>query len=710
MPRTSRSNLTSGPDASSVSEFALRTVPYCVKADYGTLCLVPEELAQPFYTLDSVLLKKGSYRSDVKYIYETEANIVRTSVFSKVTFKDGREGLTVYTQDTDQLSGATSTGKYVGVMPLPLKCRQFKKESDVLYLGDNELAGIEMISDEPAWETPDLAGFVQSFAPYQQMGITSLEDLKEFRDMGFVARVDRCKSAANERIMTYCRDNAAGAPSIQTKILNERRERMMTHIHKVLKKQLEKPFEERFIKVDKLKPDEEPAKVAAAAAAAVVCAVSVEEPAKTVCIAQSAAVAQPQKQPNLVLPESIAARNHARRPGVNPYASSRYGSVISAAGLSAASRRKCLHAYTKSCPMPAVMPAASVVPLTAAALSLRSRTVDTNAVDTLLSLAQTQSPAEAPATSVTPKKTANPPPPSLLPPHQPNTTGPNLCVRHPPKVSVTPVAVEDTPWVTDYVAEESSTEADSNDLAVSDKPAEPPPPKTPQTCSSGARGSRGGVDTTLTLPDSEKRSRKVAAPSTEAPAIIDGAHHASKKLKKSRKPPQPDEAEASDEDDPVLFSKTKKSKYNRHRKGMKYNTVSRQVKDLQAMMAENKAEGEATPLTHFAKLLNIPCPSFVPEGSVENSVYEQMSDGLKAELSELREAKAELEKTLVDMRSQLKALELSNTATVAKFEVLTASHAELKAEQQSSKIEQQNSFEAGLLRGFAAAGAQKPAA
>ena len=217
--------------------------------------------------------------------------------------------------------------------------------------------------------------------------------------------------------------------------------------------------------------------------------------------------------------------------------------------------------------MPAVMPAPSVVPLTAAALSLRSRTVDT-----LLSLAQTQSPAEAPATSVTPKKTANPPPPSLLPPHQPNTTGPNLCVRHPPKVSVTPVAVEDTPWVTDYVAEESSTEADSNDLAVSDKPAEPPPPKTPQTCSSGARGSRGGVDTTLTLPDSEKRSRKVAAPSTEAPAIIDGANHASKKLKKSRKPPQLDEAEASDEDDPVLFSKTKKSKYNRHRKGMKYNT------------------------------------------------------------------------------------------------------------------------------------------
>ena len=141
---------------------------YVIKVDYGRLALVPEADGAAFVAFDCVLFKKGTYKSDVKFVYKTGADFARVPLFTKVTYSDDREGLVVYCQDTDLVHGATKAGKYIGVISLPLKARQYKTETDVFYLGDQELKSVKSFSADPANDTPDLEGFVKSFAPYKQ--------------------------------------------------------------------------------------------------------------------------------------------------------------------------------------------------------------------------------------------------------------------------------------------------------------------------------------------------------------------------------------------------------------------------------------------------------------------------------------------------------------------------------------------------------------
>ena len=49
--------------------------------------------------------------------------LTQVPVFTKVVYEDNREGLVVYCQDTDLISGATKSGKFIGVISLPLKQR-----------------------------------------------------------------------------------------------------------------------------------------------------------------------------------------------------------------------------------------------------------------------------------------------------------------------------------------------------------------------------------------------------------------------------------------------------------------------------------------------------------------------------------------------------------------------------------------------------------
>ena len=151
---------------------------HAIKPDYARLALLPEAEGDPFYTFDCVLLTKGEYKSDVKFTYKASSDVVRVPVFTKVVYNDDREGLVVYCQDTDLVVGGTKAGKFMAVVSLPLKTRQYKTESEVFYLGESELGTVKALSDRPALDTPDLEGFVKSFAPYKKLGVKSLDDLQ----------------------------------------------------------------------------------------------------------------------------------------------------------------------------------------------------------------------------------------------------------------------------------------------------------------------------------------------------------------------------------------------------------------------------------------------------------------------------------------------------------------------------------------------------
>ena len=226
---------------------------YSIKLDYSRLALIPEDVADPFFTFDCVLLEKGAYKSDVKFIYKSSAVVRKVPLFTKVVYQDDQEGIVVYCQDTDLVSGGTKSGKYIGVINLPLKARQYKTETDVFYLGEAELKTVKSMSERPATEIPDLEGFVKSFQPYKRMGVKSLDDLDEFRKLDYTERVQRCVEAAAERTNTYCEEHAKGAPGIQAKIRAEREDRLKVHRGRVdstlARETLAKPFAKRFMHV-----------------------------------------------------------------------------------------------------------------------------------------------------------------------------------------------------------------------------------------------------------------------------------------------------------------------------------------------------------------------------------------------------------------------------------------------------------------------------
>ena len=62
---------------------------YSIKADFGTLALIPEQQSDVFHTFQSVFLKKGCYKSEEKFRYKTTDRIV-VKLLSKFYFKDGR--------------------------------------------------------------------------------------------------------------------------------------------------------------------------------------------------------------------------------------------------------------------------------------------------------------------------------------------------------------------------------------------------------------------------------------------------------------------------------------------------------------------------------------------------------------------------------------------------------------------------------------------
>ena len=338
---------------------------YSIKLDYSRLALIPEDVADPFFTFDCVLLEKGAYKSDVKFIYKSSAVVRKVPLFTKVVYQDDQEGIVVYCQDTDLVSGGTKSGKYIGVINLPLKARQYKTETDVFYLGEAELKTVKSMSERPATEIPDLEGFVKSFQPYKRMGVKSLDDLDEFRKLDYTERVQRCVEAAAERTNTYCEEHAKGAPGIQAKIRAEREDRLKVHRGRVdstlARETLAKPFAKRFIHMQvlsprKLRPADGPKPSAAAKP-------SVDGPALSAA-AQSAfagagtAAAPDPPQPSSAPQHQPAPTNGTTRP--------LFGSSISAAGLGVQARHQLLlgrHSTIGSAQPQSVQPRPPLPPL-----------------------------------------------------------------------------------------------------------------------------------------------------------------------------------------------------------------------------------------------------------------------------------------------------------------------------------------------------------
>ena len=194
---------------------------YSIKVDYGTLALIPEQQSDAFHTFQSVLLKKGCYKSEAKFCYKTTESIT-VKLLSKVFFKDGREGLVVFSHDTDLcIDGISKTGKYLCVVHLPLKTRNYKTETDMHLLRDTDLLTIKSVSRQPALDTQDLEGFVKAFTPYQKLGVKDLEDLIVLSELPYEQRLERCIAEAQRRLEAYMTTCAAGMPGVQSKIRAE---------------------------------------------------------------------------------------------------------------------------------------------------------------------------------------------------------------------------------------------------------------------------------------------------------------------------------------------------------------------------------------------------------------------------------------------------------------------------------------------------------
>jgi len=126
--------------------------------------------------------------------------MIKIESMSVLRFKDGADYLALYSQDMSMLS-SLSTRHIVAAMPLPLKERsKFKKEVDVFYMGEPELAAkLQSVSAEPIENIPDLEGFLRSFEPFNDMGITSLTDIRLRRRLNATENLKKCREAANRR-------------------------------------------------------------------------------------------------------------------------------------------------------------------------------------------------------------------------------------------------------------------------------------------------------------------------------------------------------------------------------------------------------------------------------------------------------------------------------------------------------------------------------
>lgn len=172
---------------------------YDIRCDHAVTVHIPEEDALPYATLDSFLVVSNSYyKGTVRY--KSNKPIIKTESMSVLRFKDGADYLALYSQDMSMLS-SLSTRHIVAAMPLPLKERsKFKKEVDVFYMGEPELAAkLQSVSAEPIENIPDLEGFLRSFEPFNDMGITSLTDIKLRRRLNATDNLKKCREAADRR-------------------------------------------------------------------------------------------------------------------------------------------------------------------------------------------------------------------------------------------------------------------------------------------------------------------------------------------------------------------------------------------------------------------------------------------------------------------------------------------------------------------------------
>ena len=246
MPRTT----SSAPPPPTIDK--LDGLSFSIKADYSMLANIPEEKTAPLVFFGAALLRKDSYKVPHKFVYTSTWPIVRVHLFAKVVLGNDQEALVIEVHDTDAFTGGVKAGKFVAVMPLPLKAYGFKSETDVLYLGMHELENVKSITRQPILDTPDLEGFVKSYARYKSYGFKTLDDIKAHLAGKYVQRVEHCVKASEKRTEAYIDTHAKGTASVQSSIRFSHGAVRTMHLKLftcAASWPLNKPFEDRFTKI-----------------------------------------------------------------------------------------------------------------------------------------------------------------------------------------------------------------------------------------------------------------------------------------------------------------------------------------------------------------------------------------------------------------------------------------------------------------------------
>lgn len=235
-----------------------------VKCDLATTVQVPEEDDQPYACLDAVLMYGTKTESSDKFFYVTTEPFVRLRSLQILQLEDGREVIYLYAQDYDTV-GARQKGKFLVVMPLPLKVRSncFKTESDVFYWGKQELSLIKKTSAEPALSTPDLEGFMRNYKPFKGMcAFAGCDEHQAYYDITVDARLLKCNTAGAARIEQYCSQNLR-QPSIIGQVRDQRNACLATNFLRLHRRhaKLQSPFAERFKIVDSLEKAAPPVRI-----------------------------------------------------------------------------------------------------------------------------------------------------------------------------------------------------------------------------------------------------------------------------------------------------------------------------------------------------------------------------------------------------------------------------------------------------------------
>ena len=221
-----------------------------LRCDLATLQLIPETDDDVIVALRGVVLAKDHTQCITTQSYETTKPFQIVNPLNLVKLPDKREALVLYFQDARLLGGASENSRYLVAMPLPLKNRSaFKTESEAFYLTDTQLANSEGIFGSPA--ITDLEGFIKSYKPYAQMGINSLDELKNLiianNILTIDARMQKCREQAELRIQRYLVETCVkGQAGLAEKVKGERW-KVFRKVEKMIPAEvLSRPFGQRF--------------------------------------------------------------------------------------------------------------------------------------------------------------------------------------------------------------------------------------------------------------------------------------------------------------------------------------------------------------------------------------------------------------------------------------------------------------------------------